>query len=180
MKTFKDNAGRTWTVAVNVACIKRVKGLLEIDLTEAVDGELLERLLNDPVLLCDVVYCACKTEADAQNVTDEQFGQAMAGDALDRAAEALLEDLVDFFPSGKRTVLRKALAKIQEVEAKARTLQEKRIDDPALSETLYRAMVRKAEQAEKKLRAELEEFGESSGNSPAPSASTQAPSPSAS
>ena len=30
MKTFNDNAGRTWTVAINVDCIKRVKALLDV------------------------------------------------------------------------------------------------------------------------------------------------------
>jgi hypothetical protein len=32
MRTFNDNAGRTWTIAINVAAIKRVRGLLNVDL----------------------------------------------------------------------------------------------------------------------------------------------------
>ena len=32
MRTFNDNAGRTWTVAINVGAIKRVKGLLDVNL----------------------------------------------------------------------------------------------------------------------------------------------------
>ena len=67
MKTFKDNADRTWTVTVNVDAIKRVRSLLNIDLMEAVEGKLIERLIGDPVLLCDVIYCVCKEDADARN-----------------------------------------------------------------------------------------------------------------
>ena len=38
MKTFNDNAGRTWTVAINVDCIKRVKALLDVNLLDAIEG----------------------------------------------------------------------------------------------------------------------------------------------
>ena len=68
MKTFKDNADRTWTVQVNVDAIKRVRDLAGLDLLSAVDAALLEKLASDPVLLCDVVYAVCKQEADANGV----------------------------------------------------------------------------------------------------------------
>src|SRR5262245_66118902 len=99
VKTFNDNAGRTWTVAINVDAIKRVRGLLSVDLLEVVEGKLIETLIRDPILLCDVVYAVCKPEADAKHVSDEDFGRAMSGDAIDHATKALLEDLVDFSPS---------------------------------------------------------------------------------
>ena len=101
MKTFNDNAGRTWTLSVNIAAVKRVRSLLDVDLLELADGKLLERLVGDPVLLCDVIYCLLKPEADAAQVGDEDFGRAMAGDAIDCATEALLEELVAFFRQGK-------------------------------------------------------------------------------
>ena len=58
MRTFVDNAGRTWTVAVNVDAIKRVRTLCNVNLLEIVEGDLLGRLANDPILLCDVLYDA--------------------------------------------------------------------------------------------------------------------------
>ena len=140
MKTFKDNAGRSWTVSVNVAAIKRVKSLLDVNLMEAVEGDLLEKLSTDPVLLCDVVYAICKPEADAQGVTDEQFGQAMAGDAIEHATTALLEELIDFFPLAKRQVLHKALEKLRTVEAKAAAYAEAKLDDPALDKQIDDAL----------------------------------------
>jgi hypothetical protein len=121
MKTFTDNAGRTWTIAINVGAVKRVRGLLDVDLLEAVEGRLLERLVSDPVLLCDVIYALCKPEADPRNISDEEFGRAMGGDAIDGATAALLSELVDFFPKGRRGVLRKALDKLE-------TLQQRVID----------------------------------------------------
>ena len=119
MKTFTDNAGRTWSLAVNVDSIKRVKSLLGVDLMESVDGKLLERLTSEPVLLCDVVYALVKPQADAAGVKDEDFGRSMAGDAIDVATQALLEDLVDFFPSRRRTLLASVLAKMKKLDGLA-------------------------------------------------------------
>jgi hypothetical protein len=140
MKTFKDNAGRSWTLIVNVAAIKRVRSLLNVNLMEAVEGDLLEQLSTDPILLCDVVYVLCKPEADQQNVTDEQFGQAMAGDAIEHATTALLEELVDFFPLARRRVLQKALGKLKEVEEKAAKYAEAALNDPKFDSQIDAAL----------------------------------------
>ena len=132
MKTFNDNAARSWTVQVNVDAIKRVRDLAQVNLLEVVEGKLLERLISDPILLCDVIYCLCKPEADTKNVSDADFGRAMAGDAIDGATTALLEDLVDFFPQAKRRVLAKALAKLQKLQTAALAAVETRLDSPEL------------------------------------------------
>ena len=132
MKTFSDNAGRLWVVSLNIDTVKRVRSLLEVDLLQVVEGKLLERLVADPVLLCDILFVICKTEADARNVTDEDFGRGLAGDAIDAATKALLEELVDFFPLGKRRLLGKALEKLRTLEARALTLAEQRLDSPEL------------------------------------------------
>ena len=92
MKTFRDNKRRVWTIEVNVAAIKRVRGLCKVDLNSIVEvdsenrptARLLEQLSSDPVLLVDVLYAICKPEADKQGVTDEEFGEAMAGDAIEQ------------------------------------------------------------------------------------------------
>ncbi len=62
MRTFKDNGGREWTIEINVSTLKRVRGLTGTDLMQVVEGAggLIERLIRDPVLLCDVVYAVCK------------------------------------------------------------------------------------------------------------------------
>jgi len=61
MHSFPDNAGRTWTVAINVAAVKRVRGLVNIDLYKLVDDGFrpLGELVADPVQLADVLYCLC-------------------------------------------------------------------------------------------------------------------------
>ena len=140
MKTFNDNSGRSWAIMINIAAIKRVRSLLDVNLMEAIEGDLLERLSTDPILLCDVVYVLCKPEADQQNVTDEQFGQAMAGDAIEHATTALLEELVDFFPLARRRVLARALEKLKTVEEKAAKHAEVLLNDPKFDEQIDAAL----------------------------------------
>jgi len=129
LKSFADNAGRTWALQVNVDTIKRVQGLLGVNLLDVVDGDLIERLVADPVLVCDVVYVVCKPEADKQGVSDEEFGRAMAGDAIHNAADALLAEIVDFFPPAKRTILAAALEKMRNLETVAMGAALERIND---------------------------------------------------
>ncbi len=134
MRTFNDNAGRTWTLAINVDAVRRVRSIVNVDLLEAVEGKLIEKLVGDPILLCDMIYVICKPEADQRSVSDEDFGRSMAGDAIDHATTSLLEELVDFFPKSRRALLTKALGKFRQLETKAIQLVDKQLDDPKLEE----------------------------------------------
>ncbi len=136
MRTFNDNAGRTWTIAINVDTIRRVRSLVSVDLLEAVEGKLIERLAGDPILLCDVIYVICKPEADSRSITDEDFGRSMAGDAIEHATTSLLEELVDFFPKSRRQLLSKALVKFRHLETKAIELVNQQLDDPLMEQKL--------------------------------------------
>ena len=170
MRTFKDNAGRTWSLTLNVWTVKKVRDLLGVDLLdlggESATGSsdkkpgLLFRLIADPVLLVDVLYVVCRDQADGASVMDEQFGRAMGGDAIDAATKAFLEELADFTPSPRdRARARKVI------------------------ETTW-AMIDKAQdvldaKAEKELPAAVESalsaLGNSSTSSPDSSAQTQDP-----
>lgn len=129
MRTFKDNAGREWTIDINVAALKRVRGLIGVDLMKVIEGELVDKLIRDPVLLCDVIYAVCKPQADERKVVDEDFGRSMAGDAIDAATTALLEDLVSFCPSPTdRANLERVIQGARDVMEKARQLVKTRLD----------------------------------------------------
>ncbi len=176
MKTFKDTEGREWIVRIDVSAIKRVRSLLDVDLLTVAEGDpeedLLQQFINDPIMLCDVIYCLCKPEADKRDVSDEQFGGGMAGDAIEHATNALLEELVEFFPLAKRRLLGKALKKFETLKAKVFEAAEKRLDSPELEAELLEAALK--ESPEKENLKELMR-GSSSGGSPASSESTPAP-----
>ncbi|MFN5662734.1 MAG: hypothetical protein ACK48N_11695 [Planctomyces sp.] len=165
MRQFKDNAGRTWTVDINVATLKRVRGLTGVDLMQVIEGTLIEKLIRDPVLLCDVVYAVCKPEADAAKVSDEEFGKAMAGDAIEAATGALLDELISFCPSPRdRANLGRVLQATNRVMEKARDVTEKRIETLTSEGELDKLVNRL-----------LETSGRSSTSAPEPSASTPGP-----
>lgn len=128
MKKFIDSKGRPWVVEVHVATIKRVKTLAGINLLEVVEGELVERLSSDPILLCDVLYSVCKPQADREGVSDEDFGTGLAGEAISEATKALIEALVDFFPEPRRRLLQKAAAKFHQVQTKAFQMIETKLE----------------------------------------------------
>ncbi len=146
MKTFKDNAGNAWTVEINIAALKRIRSLTGTDLLDVISGgDLLERLMRDPVLLCDILYALVKPQADQKQLTDETFGAAMAGDAIDAATAALLDELVAFCPSPRDranlgrvlTVVRSAMDKARDVvEARLEGGEIERIVEEALRETI--------------------------------------------
>jgi len=164
MRSFKDNQGRQWSVEINVTAIKRVRGLTGEDLMQVIEGTLIEKLIRDPVLLCDVVYAICKPEADTRSVSDEEFGKAMAGDAIEAATTAVLEELVGFCPSPRdRANLGRVLQATRKVMDRARDLVEKKLDSGELDRL-----------ADRLLSGEPT-AGSSSTSAPESSASTPAP-----
>ena len=173
MRQFKDNAGRTWTVDINVATLKRVRGLTGVDLMQVIEGTLIEKLIRDPVLLCDVVYAVCKPEADAATprVSDEEFGKAMAGDAIEAATGAVLDELISFCPSPRdRANLGRVLQATNRVLDKARDLTEKRIQTLTSESELDKLVNRMVP-----LPQEPPTSGSSSTSVPEPLASTPGP-----
>lgn len=124
---------------MNVDAVKRVRGSpLAINLLDVVNptSDLIGRLADDPVFLVDVLYVLCKPQADAQGITDEQFGQAMGGDVLSQAVDELLKEIANFFPNGKRQLLTKMIEKIDKLEAKAIQMVENRLNDPKIDQLM--------------------------------------------
>ena len=138
MKTFRDTAQREWAIQVDVAAIKRVmktqfdylgEPLTKINLLDLVDPEsdLLKKVVEYPPLVCDLAYALCKPQCDEKNVSDEDFGRAMGGDVLETVLDAILEETVDFFPQGRKAVLRKVLDKSRTFAEKAKALTAARL-----------------------------------------------------
>ena len=106
MQTFSDNAGRTWTLSLTYGSAKRVKGLLgdDVDLLAIEQGKppLLTRLATDVMLLCDVIFALLKPQAEEQGVLDEQWAEAMGGEAIMAAQDALYKEIISFFQGRAR------------------------------------------------------------------------------
>lgn len=114
MKIFRDALDRDWQIAVNVGTLKQVRDLLGgLWLPDLVNEKCkpLGELLSDDCRLVDVLCALCRPQLKALDVSDEEFAAGFAGDALDRAADAFLEEFIGFFREPR---VREALKKVRE------------------------------------------------------------------
>lgn len=137
MKSFKDLNGRQWIVQINYSARQRVKALVNLDLF---DPSVFDRLGDDPGLILEVLYAVCQEQAEKDSIRLEQFADAIAGDPLDAAQEALTEALFDFFPQRRREALRKMYAAAKQMQEKALQLIEQKIDSGELLERLQQTL----------------------------------------
>ncbi|NBB84209.1 MAG: hypothetical protein GVY28_12495 [Alphaproteobacteria bacterium] len=168
---FTDSANRTWTIDITVGSNRRVLKTLGLNLINAAaaskEGEtpLMTRLMLEPDLLVDVVYVLVQPQAEQRNVDDVGFGESIDGAALSRMHEAFWEALTDFFQASGRTEMVKAIRRQTQILNDATQRVGHRIDDYDVD-----------------VDAVLDESirGNSATNSPASSAPTPTPGPSAS
>jgi len=162
MRQFADGQGRVWALRIDVAQVKHVRGVLGRDLVALIDGGVgeLGRFLSDPVAVVDTLYALCQQQAKRDDVSDEDFGRALGGDVLQAAAEALVEELLDFFPDRNlRVVLRKGTRKAREAMERLLSEEAAAIDALTVEEVVSR----------------VRGPGPSSGDAPASSASIPTP-----
>ena len=114
MKSFTDRQGRSWTIQINYTSLRRVRAVTGIDLTRIVDpkSNVMEQLTGDPFVLFDCLVAILQPQLDERELTPEQFGEALDEESGDKASMALIEAIIDFFPEGKRMLLRRALTKV--------------------------------------------------------------------
>lgn len=115
-RTFRDVAGDEWTIAVDVAVLRRIKHLLGFDLCKLASTE---SPIPDVVTLVDAIYVAVKPQADAAGISDEDFGRRFSGQVLKDAQNALVLALADFLPPERSRVLKEALDYVNRIEAQA-------------------------------------------------------------
>ena len=123
MRTFKDDKGQAWDLAVTVGGIRRIKAALpDVDLlkidepdpacTRPTDAPkeweapaLQIRLSLDSILVCEIIALLLKPQIEAQGRTAEDFFENMAGRGLREGLAAFWGDLDDFFQSLGRSDL---------------------------------------------------------------------------
>ena len=111
MHTFKDSAGRTWLASLTVGSVKKARDLAGVDLASALTGggEVFKALAEDPVKLCTALYAISRPETGDAPPLDA-FLEAVDGDCLETATDALVAEVVDFFPKPIRGRMGAALA----------------------------------------------------------------------
>jgi hypothetical protein len=133
MKEFKDANGKAWRLDVNLASIEVVRETCKVDLTQIFENGLtsLVKLFEDHRQLAEVLLCLLGLEAanfDKNGIDRTAFLKALKGDALEQAANALVDDVIDFFPNRRqREVYRAAVNKVWETVLKGQDLAMEKI-----------------------------------------------------
>jgi len=118
MAIFRDSAGREWNVTLNLGTAKLVKKAHGFDFLGDGKEHPILRLAGDMELLGNVLWTLCERQARERNITEQDFGEAIAGDSLDAAVNALAEAYSDFSPNPKRReTLKRLWARLRDLEA---------------------------------------------------------------
>ena len=147
MPNFKDTMGRVWPVSLTVSSLRRIRDLVGVDLA-ALDGFRedgpVARVSSDPILLADVLYALCQNDADGRKLSREEFQDAIAGDCITAAQDALLEALADFFPGAQSRLMRKVLATARELREKAEAEADRMLGSQELAASLESTLLNSA------------------------------------
>lgn len=142
MREFRDSEGDVWKLVINVATIKRVRDALGVNLADPLDGDPspLARLSLDIVFAVDVVFVLVRSQAEANDVSDERFAELLGPDRITDAYFALLEELTDFFQHLRRPDVVAGIERQKATVAAAIDEAEQTIRGPAMDAQVARAL----------------------------------------
>lgn len=117
---FKDETGREWSCKITMATVNRVREGADVNLLEALEGDLVHRLGTDLELMARVLWCVCEPQADTASITPEQFADLFAGDVFADAIAAFMQGLAAFFTRpDQRQLILDVIAKVEQAQATA-------------------------------------------------------------
>jgi len=138
MRTYKDADGREWAVKVTVDTIERVREI-GVDLGD-LTTETIKRLAMDDVLLVRTLWLVCEKQADERGISSAQFGEAMVGEPLENAFDALRGSLEDFFPPRKRMFWKSMVDAELANQAETFKVSLETLEDPQMRQQFSQAM----------------------------------------
>lgn len=117
---FTDAAGRRWVVTISYHTLKRVKAATGVEIAKFAEQKFkrLGEMLGDVEAFVNVLWVCVEEQAGKLGVSDEDFGRALGGDALEAAADAFVRAFADFSPSQAREPLLALARKGKEYAAK--------------------------------------------------------------
>lgn len=135
-RKFIDGKGREWLLDVNCFTLREVHKATAINLTAFPVDEATTKALSDPVTLCSVIWALVSEQAESQNISGRDFGTGMYGEALEAAADALFEAIVDFQPPDAQETLRKLLEVGREAQRASKARLNELLADPKFVESI--------------------------------------------
>lgn len=104
MPVFQDANNREWSIRFDGLTLSRMRDDLKINLAD-VSGNDYSRIEGDEGELVRVLAYLCQKQIESQKITKEQFSEAMCGEALENAMQAIWGAAKLFFPPKRLSVL---------------------------------------------------------------------------
>lgn len=142
MQTFKDSAGRTWTVSLTLGTAMHVRDKLGVDLLQPESGDppLITRIGTDEILLGEILCALLEDQFEANKVTEADVRNSFDGATILAAQKAFYEELMTFFQSRGRTDRANAVAKQAALIEKAIAAIDNRISILNVEDIVHGAM----------------------------------------
>lgn len=122
MARFRDSESVEWTLGLTVGLAAELRSEAALDVGKP---DSFGVLYTEPEAVARVLWVMCRKEAEARSITPEQFAHRLDFETIDRAVDALLEAVTDFFhrrrAGAAKPGLRAALRRVDErIEAAIR------------------------------------------------------------
>lgn len=190
MPAFTDKSKVKWDLTITGATIKRVKGLLGVDLGALLDGDpstkkdgsiVLTRMATDIIYLVDLLYAILQPQCEERNLSDEQFAAVLEGPVLFGAYEQLTAGLTEFYKGLGRDEIVAAIAKQRELQSATTEWATAKIASDAFDKTLAASLAKADAEIDKRLQAIIDgpadsaDDDESGGAAGSPALETEPP-----
>jgi hypothetical protein len=164
MPKFNDATGVDWELTLTVGGLEALR---EIDANFLLGEptETFARLERDPVLLCQVAWVLCESQAKERKIDQKAFYDRLYGDTLNVLTEALLASIVNFIPSHSRALLKTSVEKNKAIHDLLVAKAMSKINDDALSQRLVAAAERAMDNEIENLMNRFESVGNSRASS---------------
>lgn len=144
MNCFNDKTGRKWNLELTVGSAKYVKASCGVDLINIIsfdeknqtEHSTLEMLVNDPCLLVSVLFCLCEKQAKESDIDGDAYAELFSGETIEKAIDALVEEIINFSPPMRRKVLLKMYQTSQNLMGEMFDDLEKRLETPEFQASL--------------------------------------------
>ncbi len=102
MAKFSDKKGHEWQLTLDVGLVQEVKDETGVNLSiVAKDLSWIDALFEDGGRLVSVLHVLLSEQIQALNLSPKDFAKRFDGPTLEKAGEALLHAVCDFFPRSR-------------------------------------------------------------------------------
>lgn len=101
MTKYTDSQNLDWTLKLNVGVLETLQEHgIDIESLFSDPNKLADLFLSKPKKICEMLYVILEKQIKNRNMTPQEFAENLDRDSIDKATDALMEEIVLFFQRG--------------------------------------------------------------------------------